>query len=480
MDFKLSRYAMYKDVDQLLSAARKGEFEFVDFRFTDIQGQTHHITYRAKYLSVEQVIKGIGFDGSSISGWKPINESDMLMVPDITTAFMDPFAQYPTLCLICNIVDPQDGGAYDRDPRSIAQKTVEYAIGTGVADQIFVGPELEFFVFDDIKFATKPHSSFYSLDSQEGPHNSEIDIPGGNLGYRPQLKGGYFPVQPIDSLANLRADMCDVMEEIGLKCTLHHHEVANAQCEIGIEYSNCITSADNVQKFKYAVKNVAFEQGKTATFMPKPVLGDNGSGMHTHISLWKDGVNLFYSEQGYANLSDTALYFIGGIIHHAKAINAFSNPSTNSYKRLVPGYEAPVHLAYSAKNRSASIRIPHVHGRNAKRIEMRFPDPSCNPYLSFAVLILAGIDGIKNKLHPGAPRDENLYEMDAALASTVPAVAGSLREALDCLDQDRIFLTCSGAFDDEFIDNYIKLKMEEVKEFEMAPHPVEFKLYYSC
>lgn len=471
---------MFKSNQEFLKFLIEEEINYVDFRFTDILGQTHHISYAAASIGLEQLTQGVGFDGSSLPGWKPINDSDMLMVPDVTTAFIDPFSEYLNVCVICDVIDPATNEKYDHDPRSILRAVLSYIQKCGVADAIYIGPELEFFVFDDVKFASKSHSSFYSLDSQESPHNTEAILQGGNLGHRPQQKGGYFPTAPIDSLSNLRSQMCETMAEVGLKPTLHHHEVATSQCEIGIEYSDALSSADNVQKYKYVVKNVAHENQKTATFMPKPIVGDNGSGMHTHISLWSKGENLFYNEQSYGGLSELALYFIGGVIKHARAINAFTNPSTNSYKRLVPGFEAPVHLAYSAKNRSASIRIPHVHSKNAKRIEMRFPDPSCNPYLSFSVLLLAGIDGIINKIHPGEPKDINLYKLDDNDSSSIPKVAGSLKEALLELRRDHDFITNSGAMSKGFIDSYIRLKMEEAQELEMQPHPVEFKLYYSC
>jgi len=466
--------------ENFLETLKKESIEYVDFRFTDIDGKLHHITYRSSHINEATLTHGVGFDGSSIDGWKKINESDMVLIPDLSSAFIDPFTEAATICLFCDVIDPKDGRNYSRDPRSIAKAAVAYAKKLGLADAIYVGPELEFFVFDDIRFENQPYHSSFSIDSDEAGHNTGREFIDGNLGHRPGTKGGYFPVQPVDSFFDLRSEMCSKMAEVGLTPTLHHHEVAAAQCEIGIEFSDILGSADNVQKFKYIVKNVALENDRTATFMPKPIYGDNGSGMHTHLSFWKNGENLFYQKGSYGDLSEIALYAIGGIIKHAKAINAFSNPSTNSYKRLVPGFEAPVSLAYSARNRSAAIRIPHVFSSKAKRFEARFPDPSCNPYLSFTVLVLAALDGIKNKIHPGAAQDRNLYDLSEKDKKKIPSVSGSLREALENLSKDRKFIIDSGVMDNDFIDNYIKLKMSEVLEFEMAPHPIEFKLYYSC
>ena len=453
------------------------KIEQVDFRFTDSLGKFHHITYKASNLTKEVLQAGIGFDGSSISGWKDINESDMLLKPDLTSYFVDPFTAQSCLIIFCNVIDPLTHEGYSRDPRTVAQKAEQYVKTSGAGDVAYFGPELEFFIFDDVKFKNDPNHSAIKIDSQEGPYNSDTHYPSGNMGHRPEYKGGYFPVQPIDSLFDIRAEICSVLESIGLSVTLHHHEVAASQCEIGFKFSTLTQAADNVQKFKYTVKNVAASYAKTATFMPKPIFGDNGSGMHTHQSIWKSDKPLFYEKGNYADLSELCLYYIGGIIKHAKAINAFTNPTTNSYKRLVPGFEAPVKLAYSSRNRSASIRIPYGEGKNAKRIEVRFPDPLANPYLGFAAMLMAGLDGIKNKIHPGEAIDKNLYELSPKEDSKIPNVARSLREALDALNKDRVFLKQGNVFSDDLIDNYIKLKMEEVYNWETTPHPIEFKMY---
>lgn len=464
----------------ILKMIKDHKVENVDFRFTDSKGKFHHITYRATHVDEVVLQQGLGFDGSSIEGWKEINESDMLIKPDLSTAHLDVFTEQSCLILICDVIDPMTGEGYERDPRTVAKKAEAFVKKSGVGDVVYIGPEAEFFVFDDIRFSNDPHKVMYKIDSEEGPHNNCTKYPMGNFGHRPDYKGGYFPVQPVDSLFDVRCEMVSCLKEFGLVPTLHHHEVAASQCEIGFEYSTLVNSADNIQKFKYVVHNVAARHGKTATFMPKPIFGDNGSGMHTHQSIWKGGKPLFYKEGGYADLSETAIYYIGGIIKHAKAINAFANPTTNSYKRLVPGYEAPVQLAYSARNRSAAIRIPYVHSPKAKRIEVRFPDPTANPYLAFAAMLMAGIDGIKNKIHPGEAIDKNLYNLSEKESKKVPTVCRSLREALEHLDKDRAFLKQGGVFSDDLIDSYIALKMPEVEAWEMAPHPIEFKMYYSA
>lgn len=464
--------------NDVLKLIEENEIQFVDFRFTDPKGKWQHTCYIASQVDAAVFEDGVMFDGSSISGWKTINESDMILMPDTQTAFIDPFAAQPTMIIFCDVIEPSTGQPYARDPRSLAKRAEAYLEYTGIGDTAYFGPELEFFVFDDVRHKTSSNFSFYQLDSEELPVNSDRDYPAGNTGHRPGTKGGYFPVQPVDSLADLRSEMLTTLKTVGVEPVLHHHEVAPAQCELGTLFSTLTATADNVQKYKYVVHNVAYSYGKTATFMPKPISGDNGSGMHTHQSLWKDGKPLF-AGNGYADLSETCLYYIGGIIKHAKAINAFSNASTNSYKRLIPGFEAPVLLAYSARNRSASIRIPYVASPKGKRIEARFPDPTANPYLSFAAMLMAGLDGIENKIHPGDAMDKNLYDLPPEELSQVPTVAGSLREALEALDADRAFLKKGDVFTDEVIDGYIALKMEEVYRWEHTPSPVEFDMYYS-
>ena len=457
---------------------KEHDIQFVDFRFTDPRGKWQHTTYAIRHIDEDTFEEGIMFDGSSIAGWKSINESDMILKPDSSTAFMDPFAAQPTLIVTCDIVEPSTGQDYGRDPRSTAKRAEAYLSYSGVGDTAYFGPELEFFVFDSVRFEYGMHQSFYDIQSEESPTNSGIDYPHGNVGHRPDVKGGYFPVQPVDSLSDLRSEMCSVLEDVGVLPQLHHHEVAPSQCEIGFDFSTLLGTADNVQKYKYVVHNVAHSYGKTATFMPKPVAGDNGTGMHVHQSIWKDGKPLF-AGNGYADLSETCLYYIGGVIKHARAINAFSNASTNSYKRLIPGFEAPVLLAYSSRNRSAGIRIPYVASPKAKRIETRFPDSAGNPYYTFSALLMAGLDGIENKIHPGDAMDKNLYDLPPEELQGVPTVAASLRQALGALDQDRDFLKKGDVMSDDQIDAYIALKMEEVETWEHNPSPAEFKMYYS-
>ncbi len=419
------------------------------------------------------------FDGSSVAGWKGINESDMVMMPDPSSAVLDPFTEDATLNIRCDILEPATMQGYDRDPRSIAKRAEEYMRSTGIADTVLVGPEPEFFLFDDVKFATNMSGSFFKIDDVEAAWNTGTEYEDGNKGHRPGVKGGYFPVAPVDSSQDIRSAMCLIMEEMGLVVEAHHHEVATAgQNEIATRFNTLTTKADEIQIYKYVVHNVAHAFGKTATFMPKPLVGDNGSGMHVHQSLAKDGVNLFAGDK-YGGLSETALYYIGGIIKHARALNAITNPSTNSYKRLVPHYEAPVMLAYSARNRSASIRIPVVPSPKARRIEVRFPDPAANPYLAFAAMLMAGLDGIKNKIHPGEAMDKDLYDLPAEEAAEIPKVAESLQQALQYLDADREFLTAGGVFSDDFIDSYIALKTKDVERVYVAVHPLEFELYYS-
>jgi len=465
--------------ENVLKMIKETGAKFVDFRFTDTRGKEQHVTYPVSKISADTFTDGVMFDGSSIAGWKHINESDMILMPDAGTAFMDPFVDEPMINITCDIVEPSTMQGYERDPRSIARRAEEYLKSTGIADTAFFGPEPEFFIFDDIRWGADMSGSFVKIDSEEAGWNSEKVYADGNMGHRPGVKGGYFPVPPVDSLHDIRAAMCLAMEEIGLNVEVHHHEVATAgQCEIGVAFNTLVKKADEVQKLKYVVHNVAHAYGKTATFMPKPMVGDNGSGMHVHQSLAKGGTNLF-SGNLYGGLSETALYYIGGIIKHAKALNAITNPGTNSYKRLVPGFEAPVMLAYSARNRSASIRIPYVQNPKARRIETRFPDPTANPYLAFAALMMAGLDGIQNKIHPGDAMDKDLYDLPPEEAKAIPTVCHALDMALDHLDKDREFLTRGGVFTDDVIDAYIRLKMEDVTRLRMTTHPVEFDMYYS-
>jgi glutamine synthetase len=464
----------------VLKMIKDREARFVDLRFTDTRGKEQHVTVPARVFGQSQFDDGHAFDGSSIAGWKGIQASDMLLLPDPGTARMDPFSDEPTMILTCDVIEPADGKGYDRDPRSLAKRAEAYLKSTGVGDTAFFGPEPEFFIFDSVQWNVDMSGCFVKVVSEEAPWSAGHDFEGGNMGHRPAVKGGYFPVPPVDSLQDIRSAMCLALEEQGVEVEVHHHEVAAAgQCEIGTRYASLVKRADWMQILKYTVHNVAHSYGKTATFMPKPVVGDNGSGMHVHQSIWKGGENLF-AGNGYAGLSELALYYIGGIIRHARALNAITNPGTNSYKRLVPGFEAPVHLAYSARNRSASIRIPYVAGPKARRIEVRFPDPTANPYLAFAAMMMAGLDGVQNKIHPGDPMDKNLYDLEPEEAKSVPSVCSSLDMALECLDKDREFLTRGGVFSNDMIDAYIALKMEEVTSFRMTTHPIEFALYYSA
>ncbi len=467
-----------QNAKDVLKAIKDNDVKYVDFRFTDPRGKWQHVTFDVSIIDEDTFAEGVMFDGSSIAGWKAINESDMTLMPDPVTAVMDPFYSAPTLSIVCDILEPATGEPYSRDPRGMAKKAEAYLKSTGVGDTIFVGPEAEFFVFDDVKFMADPYNTGFQLDSSELPINGDMDYEGGNLGHRVQTKAGYFPVPPQDSVQDMRSEMLGAMSKMGVKVEKHHHEVASAQHELGMKFDTLTLMADQMQIYKYAIHNVAQSYGKTATFMPKPIFGDNGSGMHVHQSIWKGGKPLFAGNK-YADLSQECLYYIGGIIKHAKAINAFTNPSTNSYKRLVPGYEAPVLLAYSARNRSASCRIPYTANPKAKRVEVRFPDPMANPYLGFAAMLMAGLDGIKNKIHPGEAMDKNLYDLPPKELKRIPTVCGSLREALGNLDKDRAFLKAGDVFTDGMIDAYIELKMEEVARFEMTPHPVEFDMYYS-
>ncbi len=456
------------------------DIQFVDFRFTDTRGKEQHVSVPASTVEESVFESGKMFDGSSIAGWKGINESDMILMPDSSTAVVDPFFSDSTMILRCDILEPATMEGYGRDPRSVAKRAEAYLSSTGIADTANFGPEPEFFVFDDVKWGVEMSGAFYKIDSDESAWNSGKHFEDGNTGHRPGVKGGYFPVPPVDSLQDLRSAMCQVLVEMGVPVEVHHHEVGTAgQCEIGTRFSTLTERADWNQILKYVVHNVAHNYGKTATFMPKPIVGDNGSGMHVHMSIVKEGNNLFQGDL-YGNLSQTALYYIGGIIKHARAINAFSNASTNSYKRLVPGFEAPVMLAYSARNRSASIRIPYESNPKARRIEVRFGDPTGNPYLTFAAMMLAGLDGIQNQIDPGPANDKDLYDLPPEEEKKIPTVCSSLDQALAALDNDRDFLKAGGVFSDDCIDAYIKLKMGEVTALRMSTHPVEFDMYYSC
>lgn len=470
---------MSDDIAKTLNLAKDQDAEFVDLRFTDLHGKLQHLTMHISQCNEDIFEDGVMFDGSSIAGWKGINESDMLLLPDPSTATMDPFSANPTLNLFCTIHEPSTGQPYERDPRSIAHSAMTYMESMGIGDTAYFGPEAEFFIFDDVQFQNTPDSTFFQLDSEEFPVNSGRDYPEGNLGHRPRVKGGYFPVQPVDSAADMRGEMLQVLSELGIPVEKHHHEVAPAQHELSIEFGKLVEQADRMQHYKYVVHNVAHAYGKTATFMPKPIAGDNGSGMHVHQSIWKDG-NPVFAGNMYADLSETCLFYIGGIIKHARALNAFTNPSTNSYKRLVPGYEAPVLLAYSAGNRSASCRIPFTSSPKGKRVEIRFPDPAANPYLCFSAMLMAGLDGIKNKIHPGEAMDKDLYALPPEELQNIPTVCGSLRQALDALAADTDFLTQGGVFSKDMIQAYSDLKWKEVERFEQAPHPIEFDMYYSC
>ncbi len=464
--------------NDVLKKIKDEDVKFVDLRFTDPRGKLQHLTMDAGEVDEDMFADGVMFDGSSIAGWKAINESDMTLMLDPESAHVDPFFAQNTMALFCDILEPSTGEAYNRDPRMTAKKAEAYMRSTGVGDTVYFGPEAEFFVFDDVRFNADPYHTGFEVDSTELPSNMPTEYETGNLGHRPRTKGGYFPVPPIDSAQDMRSEMLTVMTEMGVVVEKHHHEVGAAQHELGIKFQEMTTIADHMQIYKYVVHQVAHAYGKTATFMPKPVFGDNGTGMHCHQSIWKEGNPVFAGNQ-YADLSEECLYYIGGILKHAKAINAFSNPSTNSYKRLVPGYEAPVLLAYSSRNRSASCRIPYTPSPKAKRIEIRFPDPAANPYLAFAAMLMAGLDGIKNKIHPGDPMDKDLYDLPPEELTGIPTVCGSLREAIAALDADRDFLKVGGVMDDDQIDAYLELKDEENAIYEQTPHPIEFDLYYS-
>lgn len=462
----------------VLQRIKDEDIKYVDLRFTDPRGKWQHVTFDIALVDEEMFSEGTMFDGSSIAGWKAINESDMLLMPDPSTAALDPFFSAATLSIVCDVLEPLTGEPYNRDPRGIAKKAEAFLKSTGIGDAAFFGPEAEFFVFDDVRFKADPYNTGFQIDSAEFPSNADTPYEGGNLGHRVRTKGGYFPVPPVDSAQDMRGEMLAAMASMGVKVEKHHHEVASAQHELGMKFGTLTTMADHLQIYKYAIHQVANSYGKSATFMPKPIYGDNGSGMHVHQSIWKDKKPLFAGDK-YADLSQECLWYIGGIIRHAKALNAFTNPTTNSYKRLVPGFEAPVLLAYSARNRSASCRIPWSNNPKAKRVEVRFPDPTANPYLAFASLLLAGLDGIINKIDPGAAMDKDLYDLPPRELKKIPTVSGSLREALASLDKDRAFLKAGDVFNDDFIDSYIELKTQDVVRLDMTPHPVEFDLYYS-
>ena len=468
----------FKTSGDLLKFIDENEIQFIDLNFTDLRGKWHHTTEHASVFNKDIIENGVFIDGSSIDGWKAIHESDMAIKPDITKVSVDPFSAQKTIKIFCDVYEPLTGKPYTRDPRFVARSAENYLKKSGLGDVAYFGPEAEFFIFEDVTINIAMNQVGFRIDSQEGPYNAGRVYENGNMGHRPRLKGGYFPESPVDSLSDIRGEMVTVMQSMGLAVEKHHHEVAPSQCEIGIVYSSLLDSADNIQIYKHVVHNVAHSYGKTATFLPKPIYGDNGSGMHCHQSLWKGGKPLFAGNE-YAGLSETALHYIGGIIKHARALNAFTNPTTNSYKRLVPGYEAPVLLAYSARNRSASCRIPQVNSPNGKRVEVRFPDPCANPYLAFAAMLMAGLDGIENKIHPGDAIDKNLYDLPENELRKIPTVCGSLRTALEALQDDNAFLLKGDVFTKDLIDSYIGIKMQEVELYETMIHPIEYHMYYS-
>ncbi|MDU8926502.1 type I glutamate--ammonia ligase [Alisedimentitalea sp. MJ-SS2] len=467
------------NINDVLKLMKDEDVAYVDIRFTDVRGKLQHVTVDVDLVDEDFLEEGFMFDGSSIAGWKSIENSDMKLIVDPASAYIDPFYAEKTLCVHCSIVEPDTGEHYNRDPRGTAQKAEAYLKSSGIGDAAYMGPEAEFFLFDDVRFENKINKVSYEVDAIDGSWNTDTEYEMGNSGHRPGMKGGYFPVNPIDDAQDIRSEMLSTMKRLGMKVDKHHHEVASCQHELGLIFDSLTKQADELQKYKYVIHNVAAAYGKSATFMPKPIYGDNGTGMHVNMSIWKDGKPLFAGDK-YADLSQEALYFIGGILKHAKTLNAFTNPSTNSYKRLIPGFEAPVLRAYSARNRSGCVRIPWTESPKAKRVEARFPDPAANPYLCFAALLMAGLDGIKNKIDPGEAMDKNLYDLPAEELADIPTVCGSLREALDSLAADHDFLLAGDVFTKDQIDGYITLKMEEVELFEHTPHPVEFGMYYSC
>ena len=467
------------DNKDVLKLIKDEEADYVDIRFTDPRGKLQHVTVMADLVDEDFLEEGFMFDGSSIAGWKSIDQSDMKLMPQASTAYVDPFYAEKTVCINCNIVEPDTMEPYERDPRSTAVKAEEYLKASGIGDAAYFGPEAEFFVFDDVRFSVSMNKVSYQVDAIDGAWNSDTEYEMGNTGHRPGIKGGYFPVNPIDDGQEMRSEMLSTMKRMGMKVDKHHHEVASCQPELGLIFGTLTHQADEIQKYKYVIHNVAQAYGKSATFMPKPISGDNGTGMHVNMSIWKDGKPLFAGDK-YADLSQEALYFIGGILKHAKALNAITNPSTNSYKRLIPGFEAPVLRAYSARNRSGCVRIPWAESPKAKRVEARFPDPAANPYLAFAALLMAGLDGIRNKIDPGPSSDKDLYDLPPEELASIPTVCGSLREALEELEKDHEFLLAGDVFTKDQLEGYMELKWEEVYAYEHTPHPVEYKMYYSC
>lgn len=466
-------------VADVLKLIEENGVKFADLRFTDTKGKEQHVSIPAKLVTEDFFSEGKMFDGSSMAGWKGVDKSDMILMPDPDSVHLDPFYADPTIIVRCDVLEADTMTGYDRDPRSVAKRAEEYLRSTGIGDEAYFGPEPEFFLFDDVKFSNEMGGCMYKVDDYEAAWNSATDYEGGNLGHRTMVKGGYFPVPPVDPSQDIRSAMCLIMEEFGLEVEAHHHEVATCgQNEIATRFNTLTKKADEVQVYKYIVQNVANQYGKSATFMPKPIFGDNGSGMHCHQSIGRNGENIFAGNM-YGGLSQEALWYIGGIIKHAKALNAFTNPSTNSYKRLVPHFEAPVMLAYSASNRSASIRIPVAQNPKTAHIEVRFPDCMANPYLAFAAMLMAGLDGILNHIEPGDPMDKNLYDLPPEEADAIPSVCGTLAEALDALEQDHEFLTEGGVFTEDMIKSYIEVKRAEVSRLQTAPHPIEFEMYYS-
>jgi glutamine synthetase len=463
----------------VLKMIKDEDAAYVDIRFTDPRGKLQHVTVMSDLVDEDFLDEGFMFDGSSIAGWKGIEASDMKLMPDPESAYVDPFYAEKTICIHCTVVEPDTGEPYNRDPRGTALLAEAYLKSSGIGDVAFFGPEAEFFLFDDVRFSNTMNKVSYEVDAQDAAWNSDTEYEMGNMGHRPGVKGGYFPVNPTDAAMDLRSEMLSTMKRIGMKVDKHHHEVASCQHELGLIFDSLTKQADELQKYKYVIHNVAHAYGKSATFMPKPIAGDNGTGMHCNMSIWKDGKPLFAGDK-YADLSDEALWFIGGILKHAKTLNAFTNPSTNSYKRLIPGFEAPVLRAYSARNRSGCVRIPWTESPKAKRVEARFPDPSANPYLCFAALLMAGLDGIENKINPGEPSDKDLYDLPPEELAGIPTVCASLREALENLEKDHDFLLKGDVFTKDQIEGYMELKWEEVYKFEHTPHPVEYGMYYSC
>ena len=467
------------DKKSVLKTIKDDDIAYVDLRFCDPRGKLQHVTVVSDLVDEDFLDEGMMFDGSSIAGWKGIEESDMKLMVDASSAYIDPFFAEKTLCLHCSVVEPDTNEPYSRDPRGTAEKAEAYLISSGVGDQAFMGPEAEFFLFDDVRYSNTPNKVSFQIDAVDAAWNTDTEFESGNSGHRPGVKGGYFPLPPVDAAQDIRAEMLSTMKRIGMKVDKHHHEVASPQHELGLIFGTLTKQADNILKYKYIIHQVAAAYGKTATFMPKPYYGDNGSGMHVNMSIWKDGKPLFAGDK-YADLSSEALWFIGGILKHAKTLNAFTNPGTNSYKRLIPGFEAPVLRAYSARNRSGCVRIPWSESPKAKRVEARFPDPSANPYLAFAALLMAGIDDIKNKIDPGEPSDKDLYDLPPEELAQIPTVCGSLREALDTLAADHEFLLAGNVFTKDQIEGYMALKWQEVYAFEHTPHPIEYQMYYSC